>query len=103
MMTWNMWDPEVAHERMRIIDYGGPKKYRNRTGAKPQSYKQQALQELAARQLLEGRVEELQREFETARNEIEALATAYDCLRGRDNISDLGLPLSDEIRQAAQK
>lgn len=60
MARWNPYAEEVLEMRQTLRDYGGYKKYVNQPGTDPNSYKQQALLELAARLEAEERIKDLE-------------------------------------------
>lgn len=74
-MTHNQFSEEVARERESQRDYGGPKKARNRRPS-PSSYKQQALQELASRLILEDENDDLRNALMRLENKLEMLTQA---------------------------
>lgn len=65
-MTYSQFSPEVITERAIIEVYG------LRGSGKPSSFKQQAAHELARRLILEQEIEDLRREMNARRNELEA-------------------------------
>lgn len=73
-MTHNQFSEEVAVEVERQRNYGGPAKARNIRGNVTESYKKQALQELASRLILEQELEEMRWEMDALRNKLEAMA-----------------------------
>lgn len=76
--SWNMFSPEVSDMRTRISDYGGPAKYRRAPGHQTNSFKAQALLELASRLALEDETEQLRRRIASLINRVEELECQAD-------------------------
>lgn len=79
---WNPWSPEVAEERSKLRDYGGPAKARNML-PRPGSFKAQALRELASRLILEDEAQDLRKEIAALIDRVETLEMEAEIAKGQ--------------------
>jgi len=76
MKNWNMWSNEVAKERSMLTDYGYPRKGHSQLPTIPDTFKAQALRELAKRLVLEDLLQEAKKEIDTLNYKIGLLTQA---------------------------
>ncbi len=76
-MAHNPFSPEVGAERSLLSNYGGPAKARNRL-PRPESFKAQALRELASRLILEDEAQDLRARIMALTNRVETLEMEAD-------------------------
>lgn len=74
MAHWTIYDSEFTTMSLKLIDFGGPDKYINFRGHKVDSYKQQALFQLARSEYLEERLKEANQRILKLEREIDFMA-----------------------------
>lgn len=82
MTTWNRFSEEVNRERQNIADYGGYENYTNRIRC-GDSYKSQALRELAGRIYFQDKCKQSESENHNKIDQTEKFQCEIDILRGK--------------------
>lgn len=95
MPTWNMFSAEVNAERTKIRNYGSRKELENFPGMRTDSYKAQALRELAARLEAEEIIKNLKASEAKLIDRVEDLELRLDLLRSDANKS---VPLAERVQ-----